>query len=73
MTFFSLSFRIKLITAAGIKAKPMDTTNTIKMPLAEAALSLSFYVTGKGEVTVSNLKLGLPDACLRIASYKNYG
>lgn len=42
LTFFSLSFRMKLITAAGIRAKPIDTTNTIKMPLADAALSLSF-------------------------------
>jgi hypothetical protein len=62
---------MKLITEAGIKAKPMDTTKTIKIPLAEAALSLSFCVTGKGEVMVSNLKSGFPEACLRIASYKN--
>lgn len=73
LTFFSLSLRIKLITAAGIKAKPIDTTNTMKIPLDYAALNLSFYVIGKADVTVSNLKLGFPDACLRIASYKNYG
>ncbi len=42
LRFFSLSFSIKLITEAGIRAKPIDTTNTMKIPFADACLSLSF-------------------------------
>lgn len=71
--FFSLSLRIKLMTDAGIKAKPIETTKTIKIPFADACLNLSFSVTGKGAVTVSNVKLGFPLACLRMASYMNWG
>ena len=73
LTFFSLSLSKKLITPAGIKANPIETTKTMKIPLDCAALNLRFYVIGNAEVTVSNLKLGFHDACLRIASYKNYG
>lgn len=69
--FFSLSFKIKLITEAGIKAKPMETTNTMNTPLADAALYLSFSVTGNEEVTTSNLKSLLFVACFKIASYMN--
>ncbi len=64
---------IKLTIAAGIKAKPIDTTNTIKIPLPVAALSLNLYVTGKVADVTSNFKSGFPVAVLIIDSYINYG
>jgi len=73
LRFFSLSFRMKLTTAAGIKAKPMATTKTMNTPLAAAALYLNFYVIGKDDVVTWNLKLLLLLACLRMASYMNCG
>ena len=42
LRFFSLSLRIKLTTAAGIRANPIDTTNTMKIPLTVAAYSFSY-------------------------------
>ena len=36
--FFSLSFRIKDTTIAGMRAKPIETTKAMKIPLAVAAL-----------------------------------
>jgi hypothetical protein len=42
LRFFSLSLSIKLITDAGIRAKPMDITKTKKIPFADAYLNLSF-------------------------------
>jgi len=71
--FFSLSFNMKLTTAAGINANPIDTTNTMKIPLTVAAYCLSFSVTGKGEVVTLNFRLGLPVACFKMASYMNCG
>lgn len=61
---------MKLMTAAGIKANPIDTTNTIKIPLAVAPLSLNLYVTGNETVVTLYLKSGFPVAYLRMASYK---
>ncbi len=46
LRFFSLSLRTKDMTTAGINAKPIETTNAMKKPLADAALYLSFSVTG---------------------------
>jgi hypothetical protein len=56
------------ITVAGIRAKPIDTTNEVKIPPAEAVLYLSFSVIGYGVVVVLSLKFGLPRALFKIAS-----
>ena len=37
---------MKDMIVAGIKAKPIDTTNDVKIPPAVAALCLSFCVIG---------------------------
>jgi uncharacterized membrane protein len=52
---------------AGIRAKPIESTNTMKIPLVVAAFSLSFTVTGKGAVITLNWKLGLPVAFYKMA------
>lgn len=64
---------MKLTMDAGIKAKPMETTNTMKIPLACYYLCLNFRVTGKPSVTTLKLKLGLLVAVLRMDSYMNCG
>ena len=56
------------MTVAGIRAKPIETTNEVKMPPAEADLYLSFSVIGYGVVVTLNLKLGRPSALFKIAS-----
>jgi hypothetical protein len=33
---------------AGIRAKPIETTKDVKIPITESALSLNFKVTGQG-------------------------
>ena len=67
LRFFSLSCKILLITAAGIKAKAIETTKTRKIPLAVADLFFNVSVTGKGEVIHSNFKLGFPLTVFKIA------
>ena len=62
---------MKEMIAAGISAKPIDTTKTIKIPSAVAALSLSLCETGKAEVVTLKVKSGFPVAYFRIASYIN--
>ena len=57
---------MKLIMLAGIKAKPIASTNTMNTLLMLAARSLSFYETGKGELIMVNFKSGLPVACCKI-------
>ncbi len=57
--------------AAGIKANPMETTKTTKMPFAVAAFYRKFSVTGKGDVVTLNFRFGLPVACFRMDSYMN--
>ena len=73
LSLVSLSIRIWLTTAAGINEKPIATTNTMKIPLTGAAICLSMYVTGNGTVATLNLRLELPVACLRMASYIKEG
>ena len=58
---------------AGMSAKPIDNTKTIKAPLMLTASSFSFYETGNGEFIIVNLNSGFPVACFNIASYINYG
>ena len=48
LRFFSLSFKMKDTTTAGINANPIETTNAMKNPLAVAALCLNFSVIGYG-------------------------
>ena len=59
---FSRSFTIKETTVAGIRAKPIDTTKAVKIPLDEAALNFNFKVIGYGEVVILNFRLGFPKA-----------
>lgn len=59
---------MKLMIDAGIIENPIPTINTINEPFYPASLSLSFLVTGIGEFTRVNLKLGFPVAALKIAS-----
>jgi len=47
---------MKLTIDAGIREKPIATTNTIKTPLPVAALYLSLRVIGKLYVTIVSLK-----------------
>jgi hypothetical protein len=42
LRFFSLSFTVNDIIVAGIRAKPIETTNEVKIPPAVAALYLNF-------------------------------
>jgi hypothetical protein len=46
--FFSLSLRMKLTIDAGISAKPIETTKTMNIPLADACLCLNARVMGNG-------------------------
>lgn len=62
---------MKLMTEAGIKAKPIETTKTINIPFVAAAFCLSFSVTGKAAVVTLNFKLGFPVAYFKIDSYIN--
>ena len=57
------------MTVAGMRAKPIETTNEVKIPPADYVLYLSFSVIGNGVVVVLSLKLGLPKAVFKIASY----
>ena len=71
--FFSLSFRINEITTEGIKANAIDTMNDMNIPLADAALFFSLYVTGYGVVTKFKLNLDFPVAALITLSYRKWG
>ena len=62
---------MKLMMLAGISAKPIERTKTMNTPFTPLALSLSATVTGNGAFSTVNLRLGLPVAYFRIASYMN--
>jgi hypothetical protein len=59
---------MKEMTMAGIREKPMETTNAMKNPLAEAARYFSFSVTGNGLVVNFSVRFGLPRDYLRMDS-----